>query len=93
MKEKTVLQKGFTRTPHLILGTIFILDVGRNRYISIGALGTPNEMVFINQKHPEGDITDMVCLHNFDYDGLLTARKLSTIISVFANSTPPAPRA
>jgi hypothetical protein len=83
MKKETLLQKGFRERPHLILGSIFDLNVGRNRYITIGALGTPNEVIYITQKHDDGDITEMICIRNFDYDGLLTPKKLAAIISIF----------
>ena len=84
MKKETLLQKGFTETPHLVLGAVFVLDVGRNRYISIASLATPNEVAFLNQKDHNSGITDLVCIHNFDHDGYLTEAKLDTIISIFA---------
>ena len=83
MRKEYLLQRGFAETPHLVLKSVLVLDIGRDRHISIGSLGTPNEMVFINQKHNEGDITDMVCICNFDYDGFLTEQKLDAIISIF----------
>ena len=84
MNNETLLQKGFIKTPHPVIKEIFVLDVGRNRYISIGALGSPNEIAFLNQKDHNSGITDMVCVHNFDYDGFLSKEKLDNIISVFA---------
>jgi len=82
MKKQTLLENGFKSTPHLVLGEVFVLDVGRNRHISIGSLATPNEVVFLNQKNHNG-ISDMVCIHNYDYDGFLTEQKLDNIISIF----------
>lgn len=83
MNKETLLQKGFTETPHLVLKAVFVLTVGRDRHISIGSLGTPNEIVFLNQRDRNAGITDMVCIHNYDYDGFLTEKKLDTIISIF----------
>lgn len=83
MNIDTLIQKGFISTPHLVLKEVFILDVGRGRHISIGSLATPNEVVFLNQKNHNSGITDLVCIHNFDYDGFLTEAKLDAIISIF----------
>lgn len=82
MKKEQLIDRNFTPTPHLVLGQIFTLDVGRQREISIGAIETPNEMVFLTQKE-NGGISDLVCLHNYDYDGFLTEQKLDAIISIF----------
>lgn len=83
MNRDTLIQKGFKSTPHLVLKEVFVLDVGRNRCISISCLATPNEVAFLNQKNHNSGITDLVCIHNFDYDGYLTEQKLDTIISIF----------
>lgn len=79
-----LLGKGFKDVPHLILPSNWVLDIGRLRSISIGSLGTPNEMVFLSQKdHPKDICPDLVCVHNYDYDGFLTIEKLESLLSVF----------
>lgn len=83
MNKDILLQKGFISVPHSILGPIFILDIGRNRNISISLLGTPNEMIYLYERHHDGNITESICIHNFDYDGYLTETKLNNIISAF----------
>lgn len=83
LNKETLLRRGFVETPHMVLGSLLNLDVGRNRHISIGLLGTPNEMVYLNQKGNRTGITDLICIHNFDYDGLLTKQKLDAILSIF----------
>ena len=83
MNKETLLEKHFIETPRLVLGSVFVLDVGRDRHITIGSLATPNEVVFLNQKDKNSGITDFVCIHNFDYDGWLTEDKLNAIISIF----------
>jgi hypothetical protein len=80
--EKHLNERGFASKSHLVVGRMFSLNVGRQREISVGAIGTPNEMVFLNQKE-DGGIIDLVCIHNYDYDGFLTVKKLDTIISIF----------
>ncbi len=83
MNKETLIEKGFVSRPHFALQEIFFLDVGRKREISIGSIGTPNEMVFISQRDHNTTNTDLVCVHNFDYDGYLTEQKLDAIISIF----------
>jgi len=83
MRKEELIERGFEALPNLVLKNIFTLDVGRRRYISIGSLATPNEMVFLNQRDDNGSITDLICVHNFDYDGYLTGEKLDAIIAIF----------
>lgn len=74
---------GFKELPHFTVTDSLILDLGRYRHLSIGCLGTPNEMMFICQKESENSkkITDLICLHNWDYDGYLTNSKINLIVS------------
>lgn len=80
--EDILLQRGFIKTPHKILGSTFSLDLGRNRYLVTANIGNANEMVLLMDSWPtEND--NLICIHNFDYDGYLTQEKLNTIISIF----------
>lgn len=84
MKKEALILKGFAEMPHLVLGSFFTLDVGRDRFISVGSIGTPSEVVFLNQRNKHNGISDLICVHNWDYDGPLNPEKLDLIISVFA---------
>ena len=61
-------------------------DLGRGRHLSIGNFATPNETMFITQSDLYNDkkITDLVCIHNYDYDGYLTESKLKLIMEYFS---------
>lgn len=83
MTKESLLKKGFTESPHRVLGAVLTLTIGRNRTLMASSIGTPNEVIFITQKdHNSGQI-DMVCIHNFDYDGPLSENKLDAIVSIF----------
>jgi len=77
------LELGFERLPHFTVAHNLIYQLGRNRYLSIGCVGTPNETLFICERDPRDyrKINDLICLHNFDYDGYLSKSKLQTLIS------------
>ncbi len=84
--EDQLLYLGFTKIPHFTIGDGRIKDLGRNRYLSLSSLGTPNEMLFICEKNQnETDLypEETICLHNFDYDGYLTFKKLKKYCQVF----------
>ena len=46
LKEK-LIDIGFQELPHFTIVNNLIYDLGRNRHLSFGAIGTPNEMLFI----------------------------------------------
>lgn len=77
---------GFQEYPHKTVDSGLFLDIGRNRLITVGSVGTPNEMLWICQKDSDTKITDLVCLHNYDYDGFLTNEKVYSLLSFFATS-------
>lgn len=77
-----VLGLGFKPIPHFTIGNTHTLDIGRCRQLSLSSIGSGNEIMFINE-HDNNDyriVTDLVCIHNFDYDGFLSKEKLCTII-------------
>jgi len=83
LSEEILLEIGFQKIPHFTIGNSMIYQLDRNRHLSIGSAGTPNEVLFICESD-ENDfrkITDLVCLHNYDYDGYLSKEKLETLIN------------
>jgi hypothetical protein len=44
------------------------IPIGRNRILSVGNVGTPNEMILIMEVEAP-IVKDQVVLRNFDYDG------------------------
>jgi len=77
------LELGFERLQHFTVADNLIYQLGRNRHLSIGCVGTPNETLFICESDPKDyrKINDLICLHNYDYDGYLSKSKLQTLIS------------
>jgi len=80
-------QIGFKEMPHFTVMNSLIFDLGRDRQLSIGCLGTPNEMMAICQveKEPVKKITDIIVLSNYDYDGYLDTQKIKDIINVIVH--------
>lgn len=83
LSEDVLIGIGFERLPHFTIQNSFIYKLGRNRHLSIGSVGTPNEILFICESDTDDSrkITDLVCLHNYDYDGYLSKSKLETLIN------------
>ena len=84
--EDQLLYLGFTKIPHFTIGDSKIKDLGRNRYLSLSSLGTPNEMLWICEKednNPLSSVDDLINLHNFDFDGYLTFKKLKKYCQLF----------
>ncbi len=82
ISEDTLIEMGFERLPHYTVNNALIYNLGRNRHLSIGSVGTPNETLYIceSDKYDYRIKTDLVCLHNYDYDGYLSISKLKNII-------------
>ncbi len=80
---KQLIKLGFKPLKRIGIVKFLICDVGRNRHISISGFNTPNEMSFLCQ-HSHRDykkITDLVCIHNYDFDGYLTKKKITAIVN------------
>ena len=78
MTEEQALEAGFKKLPHFTIQNALIYDLGRNRHLSLGCIGTPNEMLFISETSTEDpeEIIECIVLHNYDYDGFLTMDRL-----------------
>jgi len=75
---------GFKDVPHFTVMNSLRYQIGRYRHFSIGCLGTPNEMMYICQKDAniKDRISDLVCIHNYDFDGYLTIEKVKSFINL-----------
>ena len=85
LNKEQVLELGFEELPHLNLLNTLILDIGRNRKLSLGGIGTPNEILSIYEVY-DGFIGDLVVLSNYDYNGYLTLEKLTVLLSFFGEN-------
>jgi hypothetical protein len=74
---------GFNEIPHYTVSRSLIYPLGRHRHLSVACVGTPNEMLFISESDDQNEkhITDIICLHNYDYDGYLSIKKVLDIIN------------
>lgn len=79
LDEAWLLKMGFEGHDHFTIMNDKFLKLSRNRYISIGCVGTPNEMIFL-QEIEEGKVNDLICLRNFDYDGRMHVHTLQNLI-------------
>jgi hypothetical protein len=77
-----LIEIGFKEIPHFTVANSVIYQLGRYRHLSAGCVGTPNEMLWIcaTDEENEKKITDLVCIHNWDYDGALTIEKVQSLI-------------
>jgi len=80
---KQYLDIGFKELPHFTIGNNLIYDLGRNRHLSIANLGTPNETLYICKSDPNDfrNITEAICLYNYDYDGFFSVDEIKKIIT------------
>jgi len=63
-----------------------IFDLGRNRHISVDLVGTISEKVFlceVNHINPN-EITDIICIHNYNYEGYLTEKKIMSLVNILS---------
>ena len=81
MTNQDLVNLGFKELPHFTIGNIVNYDLGRERMLSASDVGNPNEMLYIMQTDGK-QIEDAVCIHNYDYDGPLTAEKVTGLISL-----------
>lgn len=78
LTEDILLKCGFENTPHFTVTDSKTLDIGRRRLLSIGSVEDCNQMMFIQSIHND-KITDLVCVHNYDYNGWLHLHQLQNI--------------
>lgn len=71
-------QHGFEELPHMTIMNSLILDLDRRRSLSIGCVAEGNECMFITETDPDNpkNTKDLICVHNYDYDGFLTKERL-----------------
>jgi len=75
---------GFKEIPHFTIGNNVTFDLGRNRDLSASSVGTPNEVLYICEIDEEDKrkINDLICIHNYDYDGYMTLSKVQGLIDL-----------
>jgi len=86
MKTEDLIQIGFEAVEHYTVMNVYVYKLGRRRQLTIGNIGTPNEMMWITVSDEDiGPATDLVCLHNYDYDGYLVRAKVEGLVKILTN--------
>lgn len=82
MTNEDLIKIGFKETPHFTITNSVNYDLGRFRVMTAGSVGTPNECLWLCEIDDaiETKISDLVCIHNYDYDGVLTIDKVESLI-------------
>lgn len=80
--EENLLDIGFKKVPHFTITNTLTFDLGRNRILSVGDLDNPNCMMYICETDENGKYTDLVNIHNFDFDGILCIHKVQNLIEL-----------
>lgn len=82
MDREYLIHLGFEELPNFTVMNSLTFQLGRNRYLSFGCIGTPNEMLFLceHYNHQPDLIESMITIHNYDYNGLMTKAKLESLL-------------
>ena len=80
LTEEWLLKFGFEKIPHFTVHNGMKLSIGRNRYLSVGDVNNPNQMMFLCSNVKDSNVVeDLVCVHNYDYDGWLNVHQLQNL--------------
>ena len=83
LEKQQLIELGFHPLDHFTVGDVLMYELYRNVNLSVSNLGTPNEMVFICESDKDRKkVTDIVVLHNYDYDGYLTLERLKVFMAL-----------
>jgi hypothetical protein len=86
-KRQELLAIGFKEISHFTVMRCLEYDLGRNRHLSFGCIGTPNEILFISEVSDTNDkeVTEVIVLRNYDYDGYTSVETVKSIITSITN--------
>ena len=86
MNNKYLINIGFKEIEHFTIGNTVIYDLGRRRQLTISDFGGFNEMMFISEADEIDTriMNELICLHNYDYDGKLNIDKIEMIIKALS---------
>jgi len=81
LTEEILIKAGFEEVMHFTVTRSLHKSIGRDRIISIGCIGTPNEMIWLCERNKisPSHITDLVCIRNYDYDGKTYIHQLQNL--------------
>ena len=73
---------GFQKVPSAIITRAMEYPIGRDRYISVQCVGTPNEMVLLTEVDPSSKVENLIVLRNYDYDGKTYVHQIQNLITI-----------
>jgi len=86
LSNKDFIAIGFKEFSYHTVGNSVSYNLGRRRYLSAVCIGQGNEALFLCEKSEVGNhYTDLVCIHNRDYDGFITLEKVKALIGWFGD--------
>ena len=71
--------KGFYQLPNFTIQNSWMYNLGRDRFLSIACVGTPNEIVFLTEEQAP-EVKSLIVLKNYDYDGKTYLHQIQNII-------------
>lgn len=80
--ERELVRMGFLQVAPHNTTRVWVRELGRDRYLLLGDVGSPNEMLFICEGALDQTPSDAVCLHNFDFEGPLTTQKIEEFLAL-----------
>lgn len=83
LSNSDIISIGFKPSSRFAVGKQCLYQLSRSRYLSAMCIGQGNESVWLCHKGKGSEITDIICIHNRDYDGFITLEKLKTLIEWF----------
>lgn len=82
LTEQWLLDFNFTKPPHFTVDNSYSITISRNRKLIVSSVGTPNLMVALCTVDDAGIGTDIIVLHNWDYDKEIYVHNLQNIYHV-----------
>lgn len=79
LTEEWLLYLGFEKPPHFTVANSYSITISRNRKLIVSSVGTPNLMVALCAVDKDNIGTDIVVLHNWDYDKDIYVHDLQNI--------------
>lgn len=74
---------GFKNVPHFTIGNNMVLELSRGRFLTATCIGQGNESIWLGHKNKCGEVTDLICIHNRDYDGFIKWERLQELVGCF----------
>ena len=78
LTEEILLKCAFQALPYFTVTNSHMISLGRERWLSIGDTENANQMVWL-QHIERRNVTDLVCVHNYDYDGRMALHQLQNL--------------